>query len=134
MSYVERIKEHLERTDAALDYLDGAIDKAVAITDAAIGSTAALHAKFEPFTCIFPLAPIDKIAACLAGGGLVCAIVGTRVQWAASAISNRNNVRIVQLITCNASEAKVIYFGGETDVIKDPAKLILAGCLFWVGA
>jgi hypothetical protein len=128
-----KIQAHLDRADTMLSYIvDGELDKAIAILEAL--PTATLRARFEPFTCIFPLAPIDKIQACLAGGGLVCAIIGTKAQWIASAASIKNNVLIVQVVACNATEAKVIYYDGETDTLKDPAKKILAGCLFWVGA
>lgn len=130
--YFAKIKAHLDRANATLNYLDGAFDRAITLIDSA--PTGQLCARFEPFTCIFPLAPIDKIQACLAGGGLVCAIIGTKAQWAASANSTKNNVLIVQVTACSATEAKVIYSGGETDILKNPAKMILAGCLFWVGA
>jgi hypothetical protein len=130
-AYLEKIRAHLERADATLTYLDTAFDAAISLVDNP--PVGALVACFEPFLCILPLAPLEKIMACLASGGLVCAIVGTKAQWLASASSSRGAVRIVQIIECNADEAKVIYSGGKVEVLKLPAKIILGGCLFWVG-
>ena len=131
--WIAKLAEHLKRAEVMLGYLDKAFDGAVTLIDSAPTGNLDLHARFEPFICIFPLAPIDKIAQCIAGGGLVCAIIGTKAQWLASAISNKNNVLVVQITKCDAAAASVVYSGGDVDTIANPGKMILAGALFWVG-
>jgi hypothetical protein len=130
-AYLEKIRAHLERADNTLAYLDKAFDTAISLVDNP--PTGALVACFEPFLCILSLAPLEKVMACLTGGGLVCAIIGTKAEWRISASSSRGTVRIVQIIACSADEAKVIYSGGKVEILKLPAKMILGGCLFWVG-
>jgi hypothetical protein len=105
----------------------------VAIVETAANSTSTLRARLEFVLCIFPLAPLDKITACLAGGGLVAAIIGTRLEWTTSALRASGGVRGVRVEACSAASATVTS-GSATETITEPGKKILAVFLFWVGA
>jgi len=133
MNYVERIKEHLERTDAALNYLDSAIDRAVAMTDAAMNSTAALRAKFEFVLCIFSAAPIDKISACVSGGGLAFVVLSSATQLIAAATIRTKSIVGAQVLSCSPTSARVRYADGREADVPNPAKVITMVALFWVG-
>lgn len=128
-----RIKAHLDRADATLAYLDREYDLAIALIESRKQATGPLRAKFEPFVCIKALAPLDKIMNCLAGGGIVCAIIGTPAQWIATASGARVGIVIVQIVSCTKDSANVLYYGGESGVVRNPAKFILCGVLLWMG-
>jgi len=97
-----------------------------------------LNAKFEFVLCIHPLAPIAKIMACLAGGGLVAVIIGTKLEWSISALRVVGGVKGAQVFECSPTQAMiryadVQYTDNETDKLFDPGRKILAVVLFWVG-
>jgi len=127
------IKAHLGRAESTLTYLDREYDLAIAVIESRKQATGPMHAKFEFVLCIFPVAPIDKIVACLAGGGLVAAIIGTKIEWLASGARVTGGVRGVQILSCNATTATVMYSGGATIELQNPGKQILAVVLFWTG-
>jgi len=131
--FISQLKAHLTRTESALDLLDAQIDRAVAIVETAANSTSTLRARLEFVLCIFPLAPLDKIAACLAGGGLVAAIIGTKLEWTTSALRATGGVRGVRVEACSPASATVTS-GSVTETLAEPGKKILAVFLFWVGA
>ena len=90
-------------------------------------------AKFEFALCIFPLAPIAKIEACLAGGGLVAVIIGTKLEWSMSAVRVQGGVKGAQVLECSSTQATIRFSDNETVKLLDPGKKILAVVMFWVG-
>ena len=131
--FIAKFSEHLKRADVMLDYFGDALDKAVAIVEREPHETGDMHAKLEFVLCIFPLAPLDKIQKCIAEGGLVCAIIGTKLEWTTAAIRATGGVRGVQLVACSSTEATIIYMGGATIELPNPGKQILAVFLLWPG-
>ena len=127
------VKAHLDRGLNTLAYLDREYDLAVAIIEARKQATGPMRAKMEFVLCIFPLAPLDKIQKCIAEGGLVCAIIGTKLEWTTAAIRATGGVRGVQIMSCSATTAMIMYSGGATIELPNPGKQILAVFLLWPG-
>lgn len=130
-NWIAKIAEHLKRAEVMLTFGDKAFDDAMA--EIGLAPTSPFRFKFEPFVCIIKFAPIAKIQECLTGGGIVIVMIVGEVKWPVSQKVLEYTLKIIQVTDCNETEAKVIYFGGETDVLKDPKTTIVGGALLWVG-
>jgi len=126
------IKAHIDRADATLSYLDREFDLAVALIESKKEAPSTLRARFQFVLCVFPSAPIADIAACLAGGGLVFAVLATPAQLIAAATIRTKSISGVQVLSCSQTNAIVRYTGGAEIEIPNPAKAIIMVALFWV--
>lgn len=126
------IKAHIDRADATLSYLDREFDLTIALIESKKKATETLRARFQFVLCIFPSAPIAAISACLAGGGLVFAVLATPAQLIAAATIRTNSISGVQVLSCSQTAAIVRYTGGAEIEIPNPAKAIIMVALFWV--
>jgi len=130
--FIAKFLAHLKRAETMLDYFDDALDKAVAAVETEQHSTSDMRARFQFVLCVFPSAPIADIAACLAGGGLVFAVLATPAQLIAAATIRTKSISGVQVLSCSQTNAIVRYTGGAEIEIPNPAKAIIMVALFWV--
>jgi hypothetical protein len=129
-----RLQAHLKRTELVLAQLDRGLDSIEATVETAANSTSTLRARFEFVLCVFSTAPLDKITACIGGGGLVFAVLASPAKLVAAATIRAKSITGAQVLARSQTTARVRYTDGSEAEIANPAKAIAMVALFWVGA
>ena len=131
--YIAEVRADFARSAAMLKYSNTALDAAVAkLENPPIGN--ASQFMFRGSTCVVPYAPVADIIECLAGGGIVNAVVIIKpIKWPAAQATLQSNTAMVRITECSETEAKVVCSFPGVDVIKNPKQAILWAAVMKVG-